>query len=767
MAKLTKLRWPSARRIYRGSVTPIELAGIGQDGRHLYTCPLCEAMCGLEIQVSDGRVESIRGNQDDVWSRGHLCPKGASLGAIHEDPDRIRTPMIKVDGQWQEVSWDAAFRRCTELLAPVIAEHGISAVTCYTGNPLAHSFSLGRYTGVLLGMSGIPVSYSPGTIDQWPKNLSSHLMYGNWWGFPVPDIERTDLLVVMGANPAASQGSLLAAPDVMGILADIDTVIVIDPVRTATAAKADEWLPITPGTDAALLLAVVHTLFDENLVNLGGLADHIDGVETLRAAAVDWTPERVAPVTGIDAERIKQLARQLAGTQRAVVYGRIGLCNQEFGSLASWLVDVVNILTGHFDTPGGAMFPRPAVWTVTAQPQPGLEGGLPEFGRWQTRVRGAKEVLGQVPVSCLAEEIETPGDGQIRALITVAGNPVLSTPRGDRLDELLPGLDAMISVDLWLNETTRHADVILPGLSPLEQPHHDDLILAFAINSIANYSAPVFAPDDPDRPEEWEILVRLTGLCAGVPAEDVDVAAIDDGFFDYLCFTQGLDGAEVRSHYTHGGPERILDLTLRTGPFGDRYGENPDGLSLAKLKEQPNGINFGPMVSQVPEILNTTDKKIRLAPQYLLDDIPRLARRLEREPDELVLVSRRHLRSNNSWLHNVSALMKGRDRCTLLMHPEDAASRGVSGGDHVTVASSAGQIEVPVELTDAIKPGVVSMPHGWGHGKPGTRMAVANGSPGVNTNILSPPTFLDEPSGNGALNGIPVTVAPAGLNSGE
>ena len=745
---------------------PIELAPIGQNGRHVYTCPLCEAMCGLEIQVSDGRVASIRGNPDDVWSRGHLCPKGASLGAIHEDPDRVRAPMIKVDGQWQEVSWDAAFRRCTELLAPVIAEHGIGAVTCYTGNPLAHSFSLGRYTGVLLGMSGIPVSYSPGTVDQWPKNLSSHLMYGNWWGFPVPDIERTDLLVVMGANPAASQGSLLAAPDVMGIIGRIDTVIVIDPVRTATAAKANEWLPITPGTDAALLLAVVHTLFDEDLVRLGRLAEHIDGVEALRELARDWSPGRVAPVTGIDADRIKGLARQLAETEKAVVYGRIGLCNQEFGSLASWLVDVVNILTGHFDTAGGAMFPRPAVWTVTAQPQPGLEGGLPEFGRWQTRVRGAKEVLGQVPVSCLAEEIETPGEGQIRALITVAGNPVLSTPQGHHLDELLPGLDAMISVDLWLNETTRHADVILPGLSPLEQPHHDDLILMFAISSIANYSAPVFTPEDPDRPEEWEILVRLTGLCAGMPAEDVDVAAIDDGFFDYLCFTQGLDGAEIRGHYSStgpaGGPERILDLTLRTGPFGDRYGENPDGLSLAKLKEQPNGIDFGPMVAQVPEILNTTEKKIRLAPQYLLDDVPRLARRLEREPDELVLVSRRHLRSNNSWLHNVSALMKGRDRCTLLMHPKDAASRGVSGGDTVAVQSSAGRIEVPVEVTEAIKPGVVSMPHGWGHGKPGTRMSVANGSPGVNTNILSPPTFLDEPSGNGALNGIPVTVVPAG-----
>ena len=564
----------------------------------------------------------------------------------------------------------------------------------------------------------------------------------------------------MGANPAASQGSLLAAPDVMGILKRIETVIVIDPVRTATADKAHEWLPITPGTDAALLLAVVHTLFAENLATVGALAGHVDGVATLREATRDWSPDRVAHVTGITAERIRDLARQLAGTERAVVYGRIGLCNQEFGSLASWLVDVVNILTGHFDIPGGAMFPRPAVWTVTAQPQPGLEGGLPEFGRWSTRVRGAKEVLGQVPVSCLVEEIATPGEGQIRALITVAGNPVLSTPGGHRLDEVLPQLDAMIAVDLWLNETTRHADVILPGPSPLETPHHDDLILAFAINSIANYSAPVFTPDDPERPEEWEILIRLTGLCAGTPAEDVDVAAIDDGFFDYLCFTQGLDGAQIRSHYTHGGPERILDLTLRTGPFGDFYGQVPDGLTLAKLKEQPNGINFGPMIPQVPEILNTTDKKIRLAPQYLLDDLPRLAARLRREPDDLVLVSRRHLRSNNSWFHNVSALMKGRDRCTLLMHPEDAAKRGVASGDTVTVVSSAGEIEVPLEITDAIMPGVVSMPHGWGHGQPGTRMAVANASPGVNTNILSPPTFLDEPSGNGALNGIPVTVAP-------
>ncbi|BCP10608.1 molybdopterin-binding oxidoreductase [Mycobacterium paraintracellulare] len=732
----------------------------GEDGRHLRTCPLCEAMCGLEIQVDDGRVTGIRGNRDDVWSRGHLCPKGTSLAALHDDPDRIREPMIKVDGQWQEVSWDAAFRRCTELLTPVIDKYGIGAVTAYTGNPLAHSFSLARYAGVLMGMSGMPITYSPGTVDQWPKNLSSHLMYGLWWNFPVPDIERTDLLVIMGANPAASQGSLLAAPNVMGLIDAIrkrGKVIVIDPVRTPTAARADEWLPIVPGTDAALLLAVAHTLFAEDLARPGPhLAGHLDGLDTLRRAVADWPPERVGAVTGIGEDRIRRLARELAGTDKSVVYGRIGLCNQEFGSLASWLVDVVNILTGHFDTPGGAMFPRPAAWSITTQPLPGLEGGATEFGRWHTRVRGAKEVLGQAPVSCMAEEIATPGDGQLKALITVAGNPVLSTPGGDKLDEVLPMLEAMISVDLWLNETTRHADVILPGLSPLEQPHHDDLILLFAIHSIANYSAPVFDPGD--RPHEWEILIRLTGLCTGTPAEDVDVAAIDDGFFDYLAFTRGLDGAEIRKLYEHGGPERMLDLTLRTGPFGDQYGKNPGGLTLDTLKANPNGIDFGPMVPQLPDILGTPDKKIRLAPQYLLDDLPRLAARMERPAEPLVLVSRRHLRSNNTWLHNVPALMKGKDRCTLLIHPDDAARCGIADNDIVTVKSEAGEIRVPVEITDAIKPGVVSMPHGWGHGKPGTRMTVANGSPGANTNVLSPPTFVDQPSGNGVLNGIPVTI---------
>ena len=411
-------------------------ATTGTDGKdrtiHLRTCPLCEAMCGLEVHVADEQVQLIRGDRKDVWSKGYLCPKGASLGHLHHDPDRLRVPMVRNGEEWREVSWDEAFRRCSELLLPVIDEHGIEAVTAFVGNPLAHGLSLSRYAGVLIGLSGIPMIYSPGVVDQWPKNVSSHLMYGGMWTIPVPDIRRTDLWVIMGANPQASQGSLMAVPDVMGEIAAIrergGEVVVIDPRRTGTAAKADEWIPITPGTDAALLLAVCQVLFADGLVDLGSVADLVDGVDELGSLVADWTPERVAPVTGVDAERIRRLAHQLAGTERAVLYGRIGLCNQEFGTLASWLVDVVNMLTGHLDAVGGAMFPKPSVWSATDLPMPGLEGGAPNFGRWTSRVRGTPEVFGHVPASCLAEEIATPGKGQIRALITVAGNPVLSTP---------------------------------------------------------------------------------------------------------------------------------------------------------------------------------------------------------------------------------------------------------------------------------------------------------------------------------------------------
>ena len=730
---------------------------------HLRTCPLCEAMCGLEIHVRDEKVELIRADRDDVWSKGHLCPKGTTLGHLHHDPDRLRVPMLRQpDGTFREATWDEAFARCGELLLPVIAEHGIDAVTAYVGNPLAHALSLSRYIGILIGMSGIPMIYSPGTVDQWPKNVSSHLMYGGMWSIPVPDVRRTDLLIAMGANPQASQGSLLACPDLMGEIDAIQErggeVIVIDPRRTGTADRASEWLPITPGTDAAFLLAVVHVLFADDSVDLGTVADLIEGVDGLRDLVAEWSPERVATTTGITADRTRRLAHQLADAERGVLYGRIGLCNQEFGTLASWLVDVVNILTAHFDVPGGLMFPRPAAWPLTVLPMPGLENGAPNFGRWRSRVRGAPEILGHVPASCLAEEIATPGDGQIRALFTVAGNPVLATPGGDRLDDALDGLECMISVDNWINETTCHADVILPGMSALEQAHHDDLIWQFAVGSGAKYSAPIFPPTD-GRPHEWEILIRLAGLCLGQPASEVDVAAIDDGFFDVLAEVHGLDGPTLRERYDEGGPERLLDLTLRTGPFGDRYGENPDGINLDKVKAAPHGIDLGPNISHLADVLQTPNGKVVLAPDYITADIPRLAARLDRPADDLVLISRRHLRSNNSWMHNVPVLVKGKDRCTLLIHPDDAQRFGLDDGDHAKVSSEAGALVVPVEVTDAIKRGVVSLPHGWGHDKAGTRMAVAKQHPGVNTNVLSPGGFVDVLSGNAAVNGIPVSVA--------
>jgi len=738
---------------------------------HLRTCPLCEAMCGLELRLGDGpgapTVDRIRADRDDVWSKGYLCPKGTTLGHLHDDPDRLRAPMVRdrATGEWSEVTWEAAFERCAELLGGVRERYGIEAVTAYLGNPLAHTFGLGRYTGLLIGLSGIPMVYSAGTADQWPKNLACHLMYGDMWAIGVPDLDRTDLIVAMGANPAASQGSLMAVADAMGHLAAIrdrgGRVVVVDPVRTPTAEAADEWVPIVPGTDAALLMAMTHVLFDEGLVHLGAADGLVDGLDEVRELVADWRPEDVESTCGVPAATIRELARALATTERAVLYGRIGTCTQEFGTLASWLVDVVNILAGNLDREGGLMFSTPALWSVTALPMPELEGGQAIFGRWRSRVSGVPEVLGQVPVSCLAEEIATPGDGQIRALVTVAGNPVLSTPDAGRLDEALPLLEAMVCIDNHLNETTRHADVILPGLSPLEQPHLDDMIWGWAVRSAVKWSDTVVPPAD-GRPEEWEALVVLAGILAGMGPADIDVDAIDDGYFVALAEMKGADPAVALAGSPGRGPERLADLTIRTGAFGDRYGAEPDGLTLEKVRAAPHGIDLGPMVPRLPGMLTTPDRRIRLAPGHITADLRRLRARLGRAPEQLVLVSRRHLRSNNSWLHNVEVLVKGKDRCTLLMHPDDAATRGIAGGATVEVRSEAGRLEVPVELTDGIRPGVVSLPHGWGHDKEGTRLSVAARHAGVNTNLLSPGRLIDEPSNNAVFNGIPVEVAPAG-----
>lgn len=725
---------------------------------HRYTCPLCECMCGLDIYVSESeqRVTLIRGAKDDVYSKGYICPKGSALGHLHHDPDRLRSPMVRDGDQWREVSWDEAFARCEELLAGLTPEDA----TVFVGNPVGHRFSLSRYVGQVAGQAGITRTYSSGTVDQWPKNVVSILLYGNMWLFPAPDIARTDYFLCMGGNPEASGGSLLGSPDV---LSEIDAlrarggkVVVVDPRRTKTADRATEWLPIQPGADAAWLLALLQVTFEEGLDSLGDIADMVDGYDAVRALCRPFTPEAVAEFTRIPAETTRRIAREIAAAPAAAIYGRIGLCNQEFGTLATWLIDVLAICTGNFDRPGGQMFGNPLNFPIHLLASTKVNGPA-TFGRWKSRVRGAPEVLGQVPASCMAEEIATPGPGQIRALVTVAANPVISSPDAGKLKAALPQLQCMIAVDNYLNETSQFAHVILPGVSPLEEPHYDELLWVWASRSAGKWSDPVFEPPA-GQPDEWEILIRLGQLLAGKRNDEVDIAAADDAYFANLCRAKGLDPDAILPLYDHGGPERMVDWGIRVGPFGDRYGERPGGLTLADLKAAPDGIDMGPAIPRAREAVCTPDGRIDLVPEYIVADLPRLQAKIEAGTDGMVLVSRRHLRSKNSWLHNAAVLVRGKDRCTLLVNPDDAARIGLVDGGVARITSEAASIEAPVEVTDEMMPGVVCLPHGWGHDEEGARLSIAREHAGVNNNLLAPGTFVDVPSGNAAVNGIPVEV---------
>ncbi|MGV0644620.1 molybdopterin-dependent oxidoreductase [Mycolicibacterium sp. XJ2546] len=735
------------------------------------TCPLCEAMCGLQIRVDGGVVTDIRGNRDDVWSRGHICPKGTALAQLHTDPDRLRQPMVRTRTGHTPVAWDDAYAEVERVLRPVLDRHGASAVTVYVGNPVAHNLGLSTHIGALIGMAqavGMPAYYSPGTVDQWPLNLVSALLFGGMWNAPIPDVDRTDHLMILGANPAASQGSMLSAPDLMGRLAAIrsrgGTVTVVDPRRTLTAQRASQWVPIRPGTDALLLFAILYTLAEQGWVRRPAhLEGRVTGLDDVIAMAADFAPETVAEACGVDATTIRGLARDLAHAETPVLYSRIGACTQEFGTLATWLVFVLNTALGSLDRAGGAVFAKPAVWSPMFMKPPDQDGPGWRFGRFHSRVRGAPEVFNQFPVSCLAEEIDTPGDGQLRGLITVAGNPVVSAPGARRLDTALADLDAMIAVDSWLNETTRHAHVILPGLSPLERPHADDLYWIYATSSCLKWSDPVFAPD-PNRPSEWEILLRLAGAMVGTPTPEVDVAAMDDlyvaGLVATACATAGTpltgrDPQEATAALSARGPERLVDLGIRLGPWGDDLGRRPGGLTLAEVRRHPNGLRLDELDGgRLDETVCTPSGTVELVHQRLVDDVPRLRARLQRPAGGLLLTSRRHLRSNNSWMHNVPALMRGRDRCTLLIHPVDAEPAGIRTGDLVEVSTSEGALTVPAEVSDEMMPGVVSLPHGWGHGLDGTRLQVANAHPGVNSNLLNPADLLDVPSSTQVVNGV-------------
>ncbi|WP_127502065.1 molybdopterin oxidoreductase family protein [Actinoplanes solisilvae] len=723
------------------------------------TCPLCEAACGLELTVAGDRVVSARGDREHVFSHGFVCPKGATFGQLADDPDRLRRPLVRRDGRHVEVGWDEAFDAVADGLRPVIETYGPHAVAVYLGNPNVHTMAGGLYLSPLVKALGTRNVFSASTVDQMPKHVSCGYLYGSPLAIPVPDLDRTDFLLMLGANPWESNGSLATAADFPGRLKAIQArggrFVVVDPRRTRTAAQADEHVFIRPGTDAFLLFGIVHTLFADGLVSLGRLDSLVNGLSSVAALAEDFAPSVVSETCGVPAARIRSLAHELASSPRAAVYGRIGTCTVEFGTLTSWLIDVINILTGNLDRPGGVMFP------LAAHQRPGSGKGKGfRVGRWHSRVRGLPEVKGELPVATLADEIETPGDEQVRALVTVAGNPALSTPNSGRLDRALAGLSFMVSVDPYLNETTRHADVVLPPPDPTRKGHYDFSFLALAVRNFAAYSPPV-SPIDAEAMDECDILARLTTIVSG---HDSLHDQLLSRALDRVVSTPGspLFGRSAADLPVSGdGPaERLLDVALRTGAYGDWFGLVPEGLSLDRLIENPHGVDLGPLEPRLPEVLRTPSGKVELCDPAVAADVPRLRAALDRPHEALVLIGRRHLRSNNSWMHNVPALVKGRDRCTLQIHPADAARFDLVDGDTVQVTSRAGGISATVEITDQVMPGVVSLPHGWGHDVAGTRQSVASAHPGVNSNVLTDETVIDPLSGNSVLNGIPVEVKP-------
>jgi anaerobic selenocysteine-containing dehydrogenase len=733
---------------------------------HYRTCPLCEATCGLEIAHRDGDVVRIRGDRADVFSHGFICPKGSTLGKLDRDPDRVRRPLVRRDGRHEEATWDDAFSLIEERLAPIIAEHGPNSVAVYLGNPNVHSMSGVLYVKPFLKMLRSRSIFTAATVDQMPKHVSSGYMFGHTDLIPVPDIDRTDYLLMLGANPYESNGSLATAPDWPGRMEAIrdrgGKVVVVDPRLTRTAKAADEYVAIRPGGDAAFLFSLANVIFEEGLADLAGLTDHVEGVDELATAVSGFTPAAVSPACAIAADDIRRIARELAGAERAVVYGRIGTHTADFGTLASWMVDALNAITGNLDSPGGAMFPLPAhEQSRSRRPF--------QTGRWATRVRNLGETRGELPVSALAEEILEPGEGRIRALVTIAGNPALSTPDSGRLEDALASLDCMVSLDVYLNETTRHADVVLPGSTPLRRPHYDFAFYGLAVRNVVNYSPALFEPED-DSPDEWEVLLRLGATVSG-QGHDADVRALDDAMFAMLVASgvgepgSPIHGRDPEQIYaaTDGdiGPERMLDYLLRSGPYGDGYGRDPDGLTLQRLREAPHGIDLGPLQPRLPDALCTTSGKADLAPEPLRADVDRLRASLDANVNGgFLLIGRRHVRSNNSWMHNVDVLMTGKDRCTLQINSRDAERLGVSTGGQVKVSSSAGTLVTSVEVTDDIMSGVVSLPHGWGHDTEEARLSVASSRAGVNSNLLSTGA-MDPLSGNAVLNGIPVDVVPA------
>jgi anaerobic selenocysteine-containing dehydrogenase len=661
-----------------------------------------------------------------------------ALQDIHNDPDRLRHPMRRTrDGEWERITWEAAFDLTAEGIRKIQRDHGLDAVGVYLGNPNVHNLGSLLYGPPLVRSLHTRNCFSATSVDQLPHHVAATLMFGHKLLLPVPDIDRAQHLLALGANPAVSNGSMMTAPGIKRRLEELKQrggrLVVIDPRRTETARIADQHHFIRPGTDALLLMALLQVVFNENLDRLGRMGEFCDGLETVRSVVVDFPPEHVAPIVGIGAEAIRTMAREFATADSAVCYGRLGVSTQIFGGLCQWLINVLNVVTGNLDRAGGAMFTRPAVDLVAST-------GRGSLGRRSSRVRGLPGFGGELPVAALAEEILTDGPDRIRGLMTVAGNPVLSTPNGVQLDRALAGLEFMVSIDFYLNETTRHADIILPPTAALEHDHYDLVFNLLAVRNTAKYSPPLFDPD-PDTRHDWQILAELH-------------RRLDRG---------PLTARWKRRLRAKLGPRRILDLGLRFGPFGPGLRSFGSGLTLKRLEKNPHGLDLGPLEPCLPERLRTRERRIELAPQAFVDDVPRLKREFDEGSTSasLLLIGRRQIRSNNSWMHNYRRLMGGKERCTLLMHPDDASDLGLDGCQQVVVVSRTGRITAQLQLSEEMMRGVVSLPHGWGHHRDGTRLATAELHPGASLNDVTDEQLVDPLCGNAVLSGLPVRIERA------
>ena len=706
-------------------------------------------MCGLEITHQEGVIAEIRAEAGDVLSRGHLCAKAFALKDVQEDADRVRRPLKRRGEGFVEIGWREALDEVADRLHAVRQRHGPDAIAVYRGNPDLHSYSAQLAGLELVEAIGTRAAFSTASMDHLPHVMAAYLMFGHQLLLTVPDLDRTEWLLIVGANPVVSNGSLMAAPGMgrrlRALRARGGRVIVVDPRRTETAALADEHHAIVPGTDAWLLLAMVHVLFEEQRVAPGRLAAFTDGIDQVREATRACTPELAASRTGIPADTIRRLARELAQARSAACYGRVGMCTQSFGALATWALQVLNVLTGNLDRAGGMMFTQPAVDLVRTAALLGQRGS---YARYRSRVRGLPEFNGELPVAVLAEEIDTPGDDRIRALVTIAGNPVLSTPNGRRLERALAQLDCLVAIDFYVNETTRHAQIILPPPSPLERDHYDVVFRAFGVRNTARYSPALFeAP--PGQLQDWQIYLEL--------ATRLNRRRGSIGGLAAACKSEALRLIT---------PRRLLGALLRLGPYGSIV--RPwRGLSLKRLAAAGRTVDLGPLRPALPRRLYTSRRQIDLAPSIYIDDIRRLLDQAESidSRTELRLIGRRQVRTNNSWLHNSARLARVDEGCTLLMHPADAQRRDLADGDRVRVVSRVGSVEVPVQIDDRMRPGVVSLPHGWGHSRPETRLRVARLDPGASINDLTDDQRVDTVSGTSAFSGVSVTVVSAGVET--